>query len=237
MPEATPRRAPLALEATALRYAARDLPPAEAEAFETRLADDQSARDALAEAVRLSAAALGREPPAPDRSFRALIRDRLRPVRAWCPGWLARRAYRGHPVAWAGLGAGVAAASTLVGLVLAGGGAGAPQYGRADSRPAAEGATGPTSDAGPEAYPVAPPPPPAVDDGTHAAAAEPAAPAACGTDDSARKAAEIWAELSTPDHVEKTHEDEARWRQHLRDLHPVHPTHPARPAAFDSHEP
>src|SRR5262249_58633732 len=97
----------LALQAQALRYAAGDLLPAEAEAFEARLATDQAARDAVAEAVRLSAAALGQDPPAPDRSFRALIRERL--FARWVPGWLTRRAYRGHPLAWAGLGAVVVA--------------------------------------------------------------------------------------------------------------------------------
>jgi anti-sigma-K factor RskA len=105
-----------ALQTTALRYAAGDLPPAEAAAFEARLATDQDARDALSEAVRLSAAALGQAPPAPDPTFRAAIRERLS---GWPPGWLARRAYRGHPLAWAGLGAAAAAACTVVGLSLA----------------------------------------------------------------------------------------------------------------------
>ena len=65
--------------ATALRYAARTLPAAEAAAFEAQLAGDQSAREALAEAVRLSAAALGQDPPTPHRSFRAMINERLSP--------------------------------------------------------------------------------------------------------------------------------------------------------------
>jgi hypothetical protein len=29
--------------------------------------------------------------------------------------------------------------------------------------------------------------------------------------------AEIWADLSTPDQIEKLHDDEQRWRQKLRD--------------------
>ena len=61
------------LQATALRYAARDLTASEAAAFEARLANDQDARDALAEAVRLSAAAIGQRPPAPRPSLRALV--------------------------------------------------------------------------------------------------------------------------------------------------------------------
>src|SRR5438105_3935852 len=107
------RPIPLALEATALRYAASDLSSGEAAAFEERLAGDQSAREALAEAVRHSAAALGQQSPTPDRSFRALIHERLRPLRGWYAGWLARRAYRGHPLAWTGIGGGLVAAAML----------------------------------------------------------------------------------------------------------------------------
>ena len=70
--------------------------------------DDQDARDALAEAVRLSAAALASTPPAPDRAFRAAIRERLV---GWTPAVARRRAYRGHPVAWAALGAAAVAAA------------------------------------------------------------------------------------------------------------------------------
>src|SRR5215470_11557103 len=102
MPEPT-------LQTTALRYAAGDLSPAEVAAFEARLAEDQDARDALAEAVRLSAAAIGQEPPAPHPSFRAAIRARLN-----------LRAYRGHPLAWVGAGATAVAACTLLALALAG---------------------------------------------------------------------------------------------------------------------
>ena len=102
---------PLALQATALRYAAGDLPPAEATAFEDRLAADQAAREALAEAVRLSAAALGQSPPRPDRSVRDLVRDRLSARRL--PGWLARRVYYGHPLAWSLLGAAVVTGGAL----------------------------------------------------------------------------------------------------------------------------
>ena len=38
--------------------------------------------------------------------------------------------------------------------------------------------------------------------------------------------AEIWAELSTPEHVAHTHDEELRWRHRLRDLHILHPTRP-----------
>jgi ferric-dicitrate binding protein FerR (iron transport regulator) len=69
MPEPT-------LQATALRYAAGDLTQAESAAFETRLTTDQDARDALAEAVRLSAAALGQELPLPRLEYRSPARPR-----------------------------------------------------------------------------------------------------------------------------------------------------------------
>src|SRR5262245_33426347 len=96
------------LQATALRYAAGDLTPDEVSAFEARLGEDQDARDALAEAVRLSAAAIGQPAPTPHPSFRTAIRARL--------GLLG---YRNHPLAWAGLGAAVVAACSLFAVSLA----------------------------------------------------------------------------------------------------------------------
>src|SRR5262245_13578470 len=95
------------LQATALRYAAGDLTPDEIAAFEAQLAEDQDARDALAEAVRLSAQAIGQKPPAPHPSFRAAIRARL-----------GLMTYRGHPMAWAGLGAAALAACIIVVVAL-----------------------------------------------------------------------------------------------------------------------
>lgn len=210
MPE--PTADPLALEALALRYAAGRLSAVAAAAFEARLAHDQAARDALAEAVQLSAAALGQDPPAPDRSFRALIRDRLRRG----PRWLARRAYRGHPLAWAGLGAGTVAAATVIGLELA------PDRPAEPVRVAA--VAPPPALPAPEATPAPPEPPapvvtvaPRPVASTVARSAEPDPPAA-------PSAAEIWADLSTPAHLEKAHGDDARLRQLLRDLHPARPT-------------
>lgn len=172
------------LQTTALRYAAGDLPPVEGSAFETRLATDPDAREALAEAVRLSAAALGQTPPAPDRSFRALIRDRVRPASSWWAGWLARRAYRGHPATWFAVGVAAAAGVLVVGSVLA------PEP-PANPNRATPDAVGPVVSL------------PAFDEAN-----------------GSLTAAEIWADLSTPDHVEKAHDDEARWRQKLRDLTP-----------------
>jgi hypothetical protein len=222
MPEAPARRDP-ALQAAALRYAAGDLTPSEAAAFEARLADDQDTREALAEAVRLSAAALGQEPPGPHRSFRAAVREKLA---GWCPAWLARRAYRGHPLAWAGLGAAAVAACTVIGLALAG----------REPAPDPAGPTAVTPSAAPAPLAVAPEPRPAPDPDTAAHAArelDPAA-AACGGDGATaggRSVAEIWADLSTPEHVEKAHDEELRWRHKLREMSLVHPSRPTTTAA------
>ena len=174
-----------ALAAAALRYAAGDLTPAECAAFEARLASEQEARDAVAEAIRLSAAALHQAPPAPDPSFREAIRERLL---GWTPGWLRRRAYRGHPITWTALGAAVVAASTVIGLTLADRGAAEP--------PEASGVTAPAAAAAPRTV-LAQAPTEELEEGD--------------------TVAEIWADLSTPDQIEKLHEEEQKWRQKLRD--------------------
>jgi len=95
------------LSVAALRYAAGDMTPAEAEAFEARLGSDQTARDALAEAVRLSAAASGAPEPTPDPLARKAVAERLHPT--WLTRLFPRRPYRGHPAVWTGLGGVVAA--------------------------------------------------------------------------------------------------------------------------------
>jgi hypothetical protein len=53
--------------------------------------------------------------------------------------------------------------------------------------------------------------------------------AAAPPDDDMLRAAEIWAELSTPQHVEKAHDDEQKLHRHLKTLQHRH--------ALDSHEP
>jgi anti-sigma factor RsiW len=169
MPEPT-------LQSTALRYAAGDLTPGESTAFEERLAGDQEARDAVAEAIRLSAAALHQAPPAPDRSFRAAIRERLR-----------RRASRGHPIAWAAAGAAAVAACAVIVMALV-------KRGEPEQNVEA-------------AMPASTPEPRAV-------VAQ--APVEIEPDDG-DSVAEIWADLSTPDQIEKWHDDEQKWRQKLRD--------------------
>jgi anti-sigma-K factor RskA len=97
-----------ALEALALLYANGELEGEEQAGFERRLAADQSARDALCQAVELAATLSGRAPRQPGASYRAAVLDRLRPAGWW--GWLSRRrSYRGHPALWAVAGAATAA--------------------------------------------------------------------------------------------------------------------------------
>jgi hypothetical protein len=224
MPES--RRDSLALQGAALRYAAGDLPPAEAESFEARLALDQGAREALAEAVRLSAAALGQHPPAPDRSVRALVRGRLHPPTTWFGRCLGRRSYRGHPAVWAAAGAGVVAAATLVGLHLV-------PAGVADPPATATVSQSPTADPPPgsQGSPESPHSNLALapDEGSDSAL-PPTDAASCAGSDAALRAAELWAELSTPEQVEKNHEDELRLRNLLRE-HPAAPASPSPDAA------
>ncbi len=99
-------------------YAARDLESNnETEAFESPAAASGAGcprcpeRSRAAFRRRSRAISSGSAP-----SFRArLIRERLL---GWYPAWLARRSYRGHPLAWAGLGAVVVAACLVIGLSL-----------------------------------------------------------------------------------------------------------------------
>src|SRR5262249_7046514 len=163
------------------RYAAGDLPPDEVAAFEARLAEDQEARDALAEAVRLSAQAIGQKPPTPHPSFRAVIRARL-----------GLGTYRGHPLALAALGAAALAAWLLIGLSLA-------THGEApEARSATPALPTPTEAIpGPRAIERAPAPAPAPREAGGVIATEFPAPATC-SGDPPRSVAEIWADLSTP---------------------------------------
>jgi hypothetical protein len=93
-------------------YSSGELNDGEREAFERQLAVDQAARDALADAVQMSALATGAS-PRPDPAYRARVRLRLRPV--WWRRVFARRNYRGHPLLWIVAGA---AASLLLSLTI-----------------------------------------------------------------------------------------------------------------------
>ena len=92
-----------ALTLQALLYAGGELGEAEAAAFERRLGGDQSAREALQNAVRLSLAVTD-SGMTPDPGWRDRARRRL-----------LRRPSTGRPLIWAGIGA--AAALVVVTLL------------------------------------------------------------------------------------------------------------------------
>ena len=87
----------------ALRYAANDLTAPDLRAFEARLCDDQEAREALAEAIRLSAAASGIAAPLPHTNLADDIAEQVNPT--WLSRLFPRQRYRGHPGLWATAGA------------------------------------------------------------------------------------------------------------------------------------
>lgn len=147
---------PSELAVRALRYAAADLPADEMTAFEERLADDQPARDALAEAIRLSASAVGQSPPVPSAGVRTGVRDRLFPTRF--TRLFPRKSYRGHPATWAALGGGLATAVAVLVVSLDG------------DPPTADVTPVPTDRARPLPLIHLAPPPPSVPDGNQAVA-------------------------------------------------------------------
>jgi hypothetical protein len=168
------------LTALALLYANGELDAPESAAFESRLGEDQSAREALCQAVQLTQGLGGARPPAPSPAYRDRVRRGLanpaRP-RRWWHALLRPRAYPGHPAAWLAAGA-LAASLLLLGGQFAQGPAPGPAAG-AVPRPAAQ--------------------------------AEPA-PAT----EQAGEMARIWADLHTPEHLERVRADEQR-RKHRQE--------------------
>jgi hypothetical protein len=100
------------LSLTALKYAAGDMGSVDEAAFELKLASDPEAREALSEAVRLSAAAVG-QPVLPDPLFRESILERAKPSRTLIGRLFARRPYRGHPLTWTATGASLTATAAF----------------------------------------------------------------------------------------------------------------------------
>ncbi len=109
----------MALAFQALLYACDELDGAEAARFEARLGEDQTAREALCQAVQLAHAQTGAAPLRPDPAYRERVRQAVRaPGGVW--RWLTGRRYsRGHPAAWSAIGA---AAAVLLMVVLGFGG-------------------------------------------------------------------------------------------------------------------
>ena len=106
MRENTPHQDPYPddLALRALLYSSGELEGDEATAFEARLAVDQEARDALAQAVELTLTATG-ERRAPDEVWREETKRRLlQRVSLW-QRLAGPRVYRGHPAVWSIFGA------------------------------------------------------------------------------------------------------------------------------------
>jgi anti-sigma-K factor RskA len=98
----------------AFRYANGELDKVAAAAFESRLADDQAARDALCAAVCLRQSMTSDTELTPDPAYREGVRVRLQASRRRVAG---RIGFRGTPTTWA-LGGAAAAALLLVTLRL-----------------------------------------------------------------------------------------------------------------------
>jgi len=116
MPEHLPsEKGDAALAFQALLYATGELDGPKAAQFETRLGEDQAARQALCHAVQLAHSPAALDALRPDPAYRDRVRQRvLNPQSGW-RRLLRKRAYPGHPVAWAGLGA-AAAVLIMVGI-------------------------------------------------------------------------------------------------------------------------
>jgi anti-sigma-K factor RskA len=100
----------------ALLYSSGELEGEEAAKFEARLAVDQEARDAVAQAVQLSLTAAG-ERCAPDAAWREETKRRLMQRASLWQRLAGPRVYRGHPAVWSIFGA--LAASVVLSLMPA----------------------------------------------------------------------------------------------------------------------
>lgn len=104
-----------ALALQALLYASGELDEAQLPDFEQRLGEDQGARDALCQAVQMTLALKGQLPARPNPAYRERVRQRLQTRQPWWQAVADKRAYRGHPALWSGLGA-AAAVLLMIGL-------------------------------------------------------------------------------------------------------------------------
>lgn len=99
----------------ALLYASGELDEAQVAAFEQRLGEDQSVREALCQAVQMTLALQGQVLARPHPAYRERVRQRLRARPPWWQVLVGKRAYRGHPAVWSGMGA-AAAVLLMIGL-------------------------------------------------------------------------------------------------------------------------
>lgn len=102
------------LACTALLYASGELDEADALAFDRRLAEDQSAREALCQAVELNLALTKEAPAAPDPAYRQRVRARLQQRRRHLKKMAGAPTFWGQPAMWSAIGAGAAVILMLI---------------------------------------------------------------------------------------------------------------------------
>jgi hypothetical protein len=170
-----------ALDLRALLYASGELDGLDEAAFEAQLEHDPAAQDALARAVLLVNTLTG-QPVRPDPAYRGEVRTRLAASEPWWRRFTRRRLYAGHPAVWGTLGA-VAASLMLLAL--------------RPTEATPEAAPGPSVEAA--AAPATPP-----------AAPETVVADAVPADEDMSGMAEVWADLTNIDHVQKARDEHVR---------------------------
>ncbi|GIW79797.1 MAG: hypothetical protein KatS3mg105_1604 [Gemmatales bacterium] len=174
----------------AVLYASGELDDSEAQEFEGKLAGDQVAREALAQAVQLSLSVTGEAGCRPSSSWREQARKRLLSSCRRRQRFFAKKSYRGHPVLWCAVGA--AAAALLFAFIR-------PD---APSPPA-------TNTSREKTTTVAKEPAPQTSESL-----DPSLVIFSPT----TEAADYWAELHATDHLEKAHGEQTKRKQRLEEM-------------------
>src|SRR5262245_51773176 len=89
----------------AFLFACGELEDGKAALFLQRLADEQTAREALSQAVCVTGSLAGGSPASPDPAYRAAVRERLRQAVPVLPSRAAKRAWGVQPLLWVAAGA------------------------------------------------------------------------------------------------------------------------------------
>jgi hypothetical protein len=194
------------LMAQALLYSHGELEGPEADAFEARLAADQTARDALCQAVQLSQTLGGMTAALPNPGYRDRVRSQLladaaagesipeslTTANTWWSNLVPRYRYRGHPALW--LLSGALAAVLVIRFSL-------------EAQPPAPAAPQPVQ------LHASVPQAPAVAAPGAVAATVPSEPPSATTS----KMADVWAELNTDDHLIRVWEQEQKRRHRVEE--------------------
>ncbi|HEY7424550.1 MAG TPA: hypothetical protein VH682_10005 [Gemmataceae bacterium] len=180
----------------AFLYVSGEMNATETAAFERRLGEEQTLREALCQAVELMQTLEGLAPPMPRPAYRQRVRQRLRPA-GWWRLLLRQRTYRGHPALWSGLGAAAALLAVL-------------------SVTPSLLPTGSRTPATPDLPPVA----------KQTKPNRPEVPAEEPADLATIEEAEMWASMPNSDHLVRAHEEEGRRRDRrlAHGDHGIHPS-------------